>query len=153
MKRSVAEKVFDVICLDSCCQLDYRASLCSQQQNSSFVIMPFSCSSVFPSNTNYDQQKIISLLGPLTLLTEIVRSRLQILLTSIVKKIFFFLVFMTRRQQFMKHCVTILTLALSQKKCVHQSVRVTPILLQRNRPDKCQTDFFQKTSVPISLKC
>lgn len=97
MKRSVAEKVFDVICLDSCCQLDYPASLCSQQQNSSFVIMPFSCSSVFPSNTNYDQQKIISLLGPLTLLTEIVQSRLQILLTSIVKKNVFLLSFYDKK--------------------------------------------------------
>lgn len=152
MKRSVAEKVLDVICLDSCCQLDYPACLCPQQQNSS-IMMPFSLSSVFPLNINYDHQKIISLLGPLTLLTEVLQSWLQILLTSIVKKILFFLVFTTRRQQFMKHCVTILTLALSQKKCVPQSVRVTPILLQRNLPDKCQTDFFQKTSVPISLKC
>ena len=59
--------------------------------------MPFSHSSVFPSNINYDQQKIISLLGPLTLLTEILQSRLQILLTSIVKKNFFLLSFYDKK--------------------------------------------------------
>lgn len=48
--------------------------------------MPFSHSSVFTSNINYEQQKIISLLDPLTLLPQIFQSRLQILLTSIVKK-------------------------------------------------------------------